>query len=428
VAKRESDISQIKKYLSGELDARAMHQLERRAQDDPFLMDAIEGYEKAGHDQQLNLNELTDRLHNRITQKNARIIPLRLIGIAASILLVCSIAGWWLLKNNSANTPKLALVIKPANKKTVTADTVISQPKAEVAAAKPIPHTVHSRQLNEERKAAAPVASSMTIPEAVATVKPIEPQSKDTTPLNEMVVMDYTAQQKKGRVAGVPVANNKSQITNVPTSKTLIKGNVTGKNDGLPVVGAAVRVSGTTKTTVTDANGNFALPADSGKVKLIVSYIGYNAQVVNVQDDNAVKIMLQPSSAALAEVTITGYSSQKKKDIAAANADVAKGDSSGQLSTEQKIGTTAPAHPKGGWGSFRKYLKKGAVSPDGKTGIVKLSFQVDANGNISNIKVLRGLDKETDQKATDLIIDGPAWLGSTSGQVEKVSLRVKFVK
>jgi hypothetical protein len=430
VAKKETDISQIKKYLDGELDARAMHQLERRAQDDPFLMDAIEGYQKASDDQQLNLNELADRLHNRIAQKNARIIPFRLIGIAASILLICSIGCWWLLNNHSVNPPKLALVVKPATKKVITVDTTISQPKAEiVAAVKPIPRTVHQRQLNEGRKAAAPVASSVAIPEAVATVKPIEPQSKDTTPLNEMVVMDYTAQQKKGRVAGVPVANNKSQITNVPTSKTVIKGNVTGKNDGLPVVGAAVRVAGTTKTTVTNANGNFVLPADSGNVKLVVSYIGYNAQVVNVQDKDFVKVALQPSSPALAEVTITGYASQKKKDIvrAAVNADAVKGDSSVELSTE-KVGATAAAHPKDGWGNFRKYLKKGAVSPDGKTGTVKLSFFVDANGAISNIKVVKGLDQATNQKATELLIDGPAWFGSTSGKVEKVSLRVKFVK
>ena len=45
---REKDILQIRKYLNGELDAAAMHELERRALDDPFLADAIEGFEHAG--------------------------------------------------------------------------------------------------------------------------------------------------------------------------------------------------------------------------------------------------------------------------------------------------------------------------------------------------------------------------------------------
>jgi len=44
---KQTDISQqIRKYLNGELDARAMHQLEKEAQNDPFLMEALEGYEK----------------------------------------------------------------------------------------------------------------------------------------------------------------------------------------------------------------------------------------------------------------------------------------------------------------------------------------------------------------------------------------------
>ena len=43
MSKHRDDIMQIKKYLAGQLDARAMHQLERRALDDPFLADALEG-------------------------------------------------------------------------------------------------------------------------------------------------------------------------------------------------------------------------------------------------------------------------------------------------------------------------------------------------------------------------------------------------
>jgi len=39
MTKHEKDISQLKKYLEGKLDARSMYELERRAQDDPFLQD-----------------------------------------------------------------------------------------------------------------------------------------------------------------------------------------------------------------------------------------------------------------------------------------------------------------------------------------------------------------------------------------------------
>jgi hypothetical protein len=74
VSKHEADISLIRKYLSGELDARAMHLLERRAQDDPFLMDALEGYENTKSDSVVPLSELSARLHNRVEKKKGRVI------------------------------------------------------------------------------------------------------------------------------------------------------------------------------------------------------------------------------------------------------------------------------------------------------------------------------------------------------------------
>ncbi|MFD2144304.1 hypothetical protein [Mucilaginibacter antarcticus] len=66
---KKKDILQIDKYLKGQLDAKAMHDMERRAQDDLFLMDALEGFEKVGADQQANLADLETRLANRVAKK-----------------------------------------------------------------------------------------------------------------------------------------------------------------------------------------------------------------------------------------------------------------------------------------------------------------------------------------------------------------------
>jgi len=80
-----------------------MHRLERQAQDDPFLMDALEGYERAESDQQANLNDLSARIKRRVTNRNLRIIPWMLIGIAASVLIICAVGVWWLNNNRPAN-------------------------------------------------------------------------------------------------------------------------------------------------------------------------------------------------------------------------------------------------------------------------------------------------------------------------------------
>ncbi|MGF7078804.1 carboxypeptidase-like regulatory domain-containing protein [Mucilaginibacter sp. UYCu711] len=95
---KRNDISQINKYLQGKLDAKAMHQLERDAHDDPFLMDALEGYEKAGLDQQTNLTELAVRIKKRIADEKKRSVLLwRVLPIAASVLIMLG-AGYWFFK------------------------------------------------------------------------------------------------------------------------------------------------------------------------------------------------------------------------------------------------------------------------------------------------------------------------------------------
>jgi hypothetical protein len=98
VGAKKNNISQIDKYLKGNLDAKAMHRLEREAQDDPFLMAALEGYEKAGTNQQANLADLEARLQARAADKKPKSVLLwRILPIAACLLLMLG-AGYWFLK------------------------------------------------------------------------------------------------------------------------------------------------------------------------------------------------------------------------------------------------------------------------------------------------------------------------------------------
>ena len=94
MSKPGNDISQIEKYLAGKLDARAMHDLERRALDDPFLADAIEGYQQAKGKQRKNLAELSARLQNRRDRKVLVMTPRMQLSIAASILVIIGVGLW----------------------------------------------------------------------------------------------------------------------------------------------------------------------------------------------------------------------------------------------------------------------------------------------------------------------------------------------
>lgn len=91
-----------------------------------------------------------------------------------------------------------------------------------------------------------------------------------------------------------------------------IGGTVTD-NAGEPIIGASVKVKGSTNMgTVTDIDGNFKLDVKPGET-LIISYIGCKDQEVKAGEN--LKIVLQDNSEVLGEVVVTGYQVQRKADL-----------------------------------------------------------------------------------------------------------------
>ncbi|MGI4727351.1 MAG: SusC/RagA family TonB-linked outer membrane protein [Janthinobacterium lividum] len=105
------------------------------------------------------------------------------------------------------------------------------------------------------------------------------------------------------------------------SAQTRITGKVIGADDKRPVIGASVKVQGTQTGTQTDADGNFSINASSSNI-LVVSYLGYTTKTVAVGSNKAINISLQPASNNLNEVVVTGYTTQRKKDITGAVATV----------------------------------------------------------------------------------------------------------
>ncbi|WP_297252822.1 TonB-dependent receptor [uncultured Prevotella sp.] len=114
-----------------------------------------------------------------------------------------------------------------------------------------------------------------------------------------------------------------SQITNVHENAALltnnqqkqtVKGTVKDAN-GEPIIGASVKVKGSTGGTVTDIDGNFTLDAPAG-AELEISSIGYLKQVVKAKA--TVAIVLKDDSQTLDELVVVGYGVQKKENLTGA--------------------------------------------------------------------------------------------------------------
>lgn len=91
-----------------------------------------------------------------------------------------------------------------------------------------------------------------------------------------------------------------------------VNGNVKDAT-GEPVIGASVRVVGTTIGTTTDFDGNFTLSNVKQGAKLQVSYVGSQTQEVAAAPN--VQVVLQDNSQILNEVVVIGYGVAKKKDL-----------------------------------------------------------------------------------------------------------------
>ena len=91
---------------------------------------------------------------------------------------------------------------------------------------------------------------------------------------------------------------------------------------GLPLAGANILEKGTTNGTQTDFDGNFKLDLAAAKATLVVSYIGFSTKEVPVTEGENLTITLEEDSAALEEVVVVGYGTQKKENVSGATSTV----------------------------------------------------------------------------------------------------------
>ncbi len=94
-----------------------------------------------------------------------------------------------------------------------------------------------------------------------------------------------------------------------------IKGQVVSATDGKAVAGATISVNGQKVSAIASEDGTFTVNA-SGNVSLTVKSVGFANQTVSVAGtQSSIKVSLTEESSQLNEIVVTGYSSQKRKEI-----------------------------------------------------------------------------------------------------------------
>lgn len=446
----------IEKYLRGELSSSEMHALEKKALDDPFLADALEGIESVSQtDVSDDIQQLKAAVQKRVKEDDEKVIPLwLLVGRIAAGLLVLVISGYVVLNllsddkhpdNLALNKPIAEPKATPAPTETPESkaeSTVGSTPKEERLAERAKHSTITSRPANDDAPLSEPTLSKEDITsqapekeervldqEIVATNDYAKLDStmvqKDVTTVEPVVEQGWVANDRKSKKAAdtygysTPSAVQRSAVTKTENKRlpaTVVHGTVRDENNE-PLPGVNVMIKGSNNGVVTDVDGTYQIPLDDTNAELVFSFIGMNPVDVPVSNNEAIDIKMEEDVSQLSEVVVVGYASVQDG-----------------LDREKEPNIYQLAEPAGGRKAFKKYLVDNMRYPETAIenkiqGKVTIQFTVQQSGTVNDFKVIKGLGYGCDEEVIRLIRQGPKWTPTRRNAEPlrgKVKVRLRF--
>jgi Ca-activated chloride channel homolog len=100
----------------------------------------------------------------------------------------------------------------------------------------------------------------------------------------------------------------------VNAQERTITGKVTDET-GAGIPGVSVQIKKTNRGVSTDSNGFYSIKIKNSDTFLLFNALGYIGQEVIIGDKKVINIKMLASNQALDEVVVTGYATQKKKDV-----------------------------------------------------------------------------------------------------------------
>lgn len=137
--------------------------------------------------------------------------------------------------------------------------------------------------------------------------------------LDELIVKNGLSYSIKDNTIIIKSNNKAERIGSLISTNMqagLINGEIIDASTLQPLVGASVKYKN--KTTLSNAKGNFEISNVTIGDAIEVSYTGYNTQVIKISSWAALKIPLQVAFGDLDEVIVTGYATQKKRELTGA--------------------------------------------------------------------------------------------------------------
>ena len=457
---KQFNAADIVKYHQGLLTPKERHHLEKAALDDPFLADALEGYNTAGVNVSNDLNELKNRLNEKTSA--GKVVPINKNirsafawwKVAAMIILIGG-SGFFVyrfaffnskqqevakLQNENIINPEIkndSLVNPPTGTTTGSVSSGTVQNKGVVNSGTTLNQNntssvyIDDKNLSDKMYIATDTlsiaefkknreGSYTTSPPAPVTEKAgnADISTSDTRMLNnnnkteadKKTIADDSYKQK-----AIVANQNKEEAIAGKTSGLAVNNNFRGRvmdaeNNPLPFV--SITNEGEKAGTYSDANGYFTLTSPDSVMNVQIRSVGFENNNVALRSNvNNNQVVLQENRSNLSEVVVTGNNTNsiRSQEMRKSNIKIEEPD------------------PVDGWNMYDTYLVNNIIIPDEKIikqidGMVELSFDINKKGRPENIKIEKSLCKSCDEEAIRLVKQGPKWKKSKKNIRARVSV------
>lgn len=457
--KDQTFIRALKGWITGNAGLQEERELRQLAQDDPFMADALDGYQSTteeDHDQRLQ----TLRKRLAVKEEKKRGLPIFLRIAAGGAILIAALFALRLVNasesdqigqtapatesieesapsiaaeqdastaaelqdepDQTATTSiapnKQAQIAEQATAKERKLKTVPSSPKANFSKRK-------KREVMEDQELSEPIiAADITEEEesleeeASIAVEEKKPRAKETAPSSARSQSPaVTKQSARPEVMAETKESKTEDVANsfIPTfpaspnaglaQARKISGIVTD-SAGEPLVGAQVAVPNSSIGTLTDFDGKYNLSLDRNAQELQFSSVGFQSTKVPIPDVDTYDIRLSSSATLLNEVVVTDYGDQRAKKRRKDSQE-----KSITVKASNVQGLNAPgASPKGGLKLLNRTIRRNANKLDihytqvGQS--VSLTFTVGPGNVVKQVKIVESKGLIFDREAIRLIL------------------------
>ena len=399
------------------MNAAEMHAFEQAMMDDPMLADAVDGYQAVVGKRDINadLAELKTKLNPE--KENGKVVAgffRPWMSVAAALIIVLTAVLFYRYQNQSSSADTIVVSEQKAEDPVPSIkETVVDSTAVAIQEIQPVKdHTVTAKPKQKKQ----------------LPVKPAE-----TAAISNDVAMADMEQVKNAEVASAPppavIAEEKKQeaiakgrMETKAKTKAATLNKFTGvvvdeNNNPLPFANITEVRSGV--GTYADAKGNFTLVAEDSVLNIETRSVGYTNTTLEIRNNQLKRIALKD------EAVIAGAPTRDQLYLRNKNRE----------SAMKKEITEMESEPADGWNNYSKYVVNNLRLEDinekrkfGETQMekeVEVSFDVNPDGSIANIKVERSTCSTCNQEAIRLIKEGPKWKSKT-GKKERARFTVQF--